>query len=184
MSRDEMRRLKDAMIHSISHLDRVILTRPHGNRAMQPDEMAEWCIDVKQAAEMLAEVADEAEQEYRVIGTVPDEAEAEFAESCEIEDADAEREGWYAAGWMDGNGRCAYTAESWNEWFPPGTRVVLVEDSGDRLMTRTRSEAWALENGHPVVHVEGKVGGYSLTRIKPLSDWKALQEKSEKGGAK
>jgi len=61
------------------------------------------------------------------------------------------------------------SAEEFNEWYPPGTPVILTDDFGKEYQTHTRSEAWNLGNGdHPVVMVEGRTGGYDLERIKAI----------------
>jgi hypothetical protein len=59
-------------------------------------------------------------------------------------------------------------AEAWNERYPPGTAVDLTDDLGVVHRTRTRSEAWCLGHGEPVVAVEGRSGSYLLERIKPV----------------
>ena len=56
-------------------------------------------------------------------------------------------------------------AEAWNEHTPEGTAVELIDDLGKRSRTRTRSVAWTLGHGEPVVLVEGRTGGYSLARL-------------------
>ncbi len=61
------------------------------------------------------------------------------------------------------------SAESWNKKYPEGTDVFLVADCGDVVITRTRSEAWALGDGTPVVKVCGWAGGYSLDRLTPMA---------------
>ena len=43
--------------------------------------------------------------------------------------------------------------------------VYLVEDDGSVTVTKTRSIAWDLGCGEPVVKVDGKRGGYLLSRI-------------------
>jgi len=53
----------------------------------------------------------------------------------------------------------------WNELYPPGTKVNLTNDLGEVEETETRSIAWLLDSGHPVVMVKGRSGGYSLERI-------------------
>ena len=53
---------------------------------------------------------------------------------------------------------------------PSGTAVVLTHDDGSELRTRTRSEPWKLGDGTPVVLVEGKSGGYLLTRVRAVED--------------
>ena len=57
--------------------------------------------------------------------------------------------------------------QEWNERYPPGTPVQLTNDDDVIEETKTRSPAWLLGSGHPVVMVEGRTGGYSLERIKP-----------------
>ncbi len=57
--------------------------------------------------------------------------------------------------------------QEWNELYPPGTEVLLTNDDGKIEETKTRSIAWLLGSGHPVVSVEGRTGGYSLERIQP-----------------
>lgn len=69
------------------------------------------------------------------------------------------------------------TADEWNERYPIGTPVVaypgvLPDDPTaaslcTRLDTRTRSAAWTLGHGRPVVKVEGRAGGIALTHIDP-----------------
>jgi len=55
--------------------------------------------------------------------------------------------------------------EAWNEHTPEGTAVELIDDLGKRIRTCTRSIAWTLGDGTPVVMVEGRTGGYSLSRL-------------------
>lgn len=58
--------------------------------------------------------------------------------------------------------------DQWNKKYPVGTAVELTNDDGKIENTKTRSEAWLLGSGHPVVSVVGRTGGYLLERIKPL----------------
>ena len=60
--------------------------------------------------------------------------------------------------------------EHWNSHYPPGTPVELTNDDGQIVRTLTRSPAWLLGSGHPVVSVEGRTGGYLLDRIRPVRD--------------
>jgi len=55
----------------------------------------------------------------------------------------------------------------WNKSCPSGTEVILTDDFGKEHHTKTRSEAW-LAGEMPVVMVEGRTGGYLLTRIRPV----------------
>jgi hypothetical protein len=58
-------------------------------------------------------------------------------------------------------------AIEWNEKYPVGTPVVAYPGARGEtgLTTRTRSRAWQLGHGSPVVAVEGRGGGILLTRI-------------------
>jgi len=63
-----------------------------------------------------------------------------------------------------------HTAESWNAKYPAGTRVIWwpLWIPGDGLLpftTRTRSEAWALDNGRAVVLVEGRSDAVPLYHL-------------------
>ncbi|WP_328923197.1 hypothetical protein [Streptomyces griseoaurantiacus] len=71
------------------------------------------------------------------------------------------------------------TAEQWNGRHPVGTPVVAYPDVRPedaqatgfpctRLETRTRSAAWTLGHGAPVVAVEGHTGGIALTHVDPV----------------
>lgn len=67
----------------------------------------------------------------------------------------------------------AYSAESWNEAYPVGTRVRYWPiyppiESCPPIDTTTRSEAWALGDGSVVVCVAGKSGGVSLSHVEVL----------------
>ena len=59
--------------------------------------------------------------------------------------------------------------EDWNSKYPPGTRVVLTDDLDQEHETVTRSPAWVIGGHTAVVEVEGRAGGYSLSRITPQS---------------
>lgn len=61
----------------------------------------------------------------------------------------------------------AAVVEAWNAAHPSGTPVTLTKDDGSTIETATRSVAWALGNGEPVVLVEGITGCYALDRIRP-----------------
>lgn len=62
------------------------------------------------------------------------------------------------------------TAKEWNEKYPPGTPVryypLIGKDDPPPMDTFTRSEAWNLGHGAPVVLLVGKTGGYSLDHLK------------------
>jgi hypothetical protein len=67
------------------------------------------------------------------------------------------------------------TAERWNDNYPPGTRVIAypccrpkdgkLGAGCKRLDTTTRSRAWNLGHGDPVVMVEGYAGGIAPEHI-------------------
>lgn len=56
-------------------------------------------------------------------------------------------------------------AKEWNDTYPVGQSVFVKEDDGSITVTQTRSIAWDLGHGQPVIQIEGKRGGYSLERI-------------------
>jgi hypothetical protein len=60
------------------------------------------------------------------------------------------------------------TAEAWNAAYKPGQPVIVRRDDGSLWNTKTRSEAWNLGHGQPVVMLEGKSGGYDLSRVRPI----------------
>ena len=62
----------------------------------------------------------------------------------------------------------AISAAEWNKTHHPGCGVVVTLDNGTRKFTKTRSEAWELGHGQPVVMLEGISGGYDLARVAPL----------------
>jgi len=66
--------------------------------------------------------------------------------------------------------------DDWNSQHPPGTRVQLVNDDQKVEHTRTRTPAWLLGDGTPVVSVVGRSGGYLLERISPETDPYPLQD--------
>ncbi len=56
-------------------------------------------------------------------------------------------------------------AKAWNKNVPVGAPVLLVDDDGELEETQTRSAAWVA--GMALVSVEGRSGGYLLSRIIP-----------------
>lgn len=66
----------------------------------------------------------------------------------------------------------------WNGCQPPGSDVYVTEDDGSTTFTQTRSKAWQLGDGTPVVKVVGKSGGYLLTRVKPIA-WAEMEAEME-----
>jgi hypothetical protein len=67
--------------------------------------------------------------------------------------------------------RSPWTADLWNEMHAVGTKVryrpVLGSDAYEE--TVTRSEAWSLGDGTPVVSIDGRTGGVSLAHIEPVA---------------
>jgi len=67
----------------------------------------------------------------------------------------------------------ALTADAWNSLYPVGTPVIAYPGvrpefgltKYPRLETRTRSRAWNLGHGEPVVKVDGYAGGISLEHV-------------------
>lgn len=56
-------------------------------------------------------------------------------------------------------------ADLWNQNHKVGNRVRVTLDNGEYWFTRTRSRAWLLGHGQAVVMLEGKAGGYDLSRV-------------------
>lgn len=67
-----------------------------------------------------------------------------------------------------------HTASAWNRHHPPGTHVryhpVMPSGTVGPVDAQTRSEAWDLGDGTPVVKLEGKVGGVSLAHLEVLPE--------------
>lgn len=63
------------------------------------------------------------------------------------------------------------TAKQWNERYPVGTPVVAYPATRDgwSLVSQTRTPAWTLGHGTPVVSVEGYAGGICLTHVAPVA---------------
>ena|SRR5690348_4088748 len=61
----------------------------------------------------------------------------------------------------------ADVAAAWNRLVPIGTKVrywsIALEDPS--LLTETRSEAWILGHGQPVVKIEGRSGGVAIDHL-------------------
>ena len=57
-------------------------------------------------------------------------------------------------------------ADAWNATNPIGTLVNLTRDDGTVEQTFTRSAAWCLGDGTPVILVGLRAGGYLLDRIR------------------
>ena len=62
------------------------------------------------------------------------------------------------------------TSSQFNLLYDVGTEVILTDDFGKEHRTKTRSPAWDLGDGTPVVSVEGRTGGYALERIRPVRE--------------
>ena len=64
--------------------------------------------------------------------------------------------------------------QAFNAACPPGTRVIYRPwigcPEGERVITRTRSEAWLLGHGEPVVKIEGRAGGVCLSHLEVLKN--------------
>lgn len=59
--------------------------------------------------------------------------------------------------------------QEFNAQYKPGQVVIYTDDFGKEHRTKTRSEAWDL-CGTPVVKIEGKTGGYDISRMKVVID--------------
>lgn len=64
---------------------------------------------------------------------------------------------------------------------PAGHEVIVARDTGDVVHTRTRSGAWLLGDGSPVVLLEGFVGGFALERVKLVRQRRVLSRVAVQG---
>ncbi len=58
-------------------------------------------------------------------------------------------------------------AKQWNENYPIGTLVKYepIKGEGYEPPVSTRSEAWELGHGQPIVKIEGRAGGVCLDHL-------------------
>ena len=63
------------------------------------------------------------------------------------------------------------TASEWNDKHPVGTPVLFWPGlrQGSGFQSRTRSAAWEMGDGTPVVKVVSRSGGIALTHVEPLA---------------
>ena len=64
-----------------------------------------------------------------------------------------------------GIGKTSAAIADWNLRVPVGTAVIVRQDDGTDVASKTRSPAW-LMCGVPVVMYEGRAGGYLLSRVR------------------
>jgi hypothetical protein len=57
----------------------------------------------------------------------------------------------------------------WNAKYPVGTEVTLKRDSGNEVVTKTRSAAYTSKAGYPVIFLEGVTGYYIMDRVTPVT---------------
>jgi hypothetical protein len=63
------------------------------------------------------------------------------------------------------------TAEEWNKKYPVGTKIRYYPIKGipeydhQYRESKTRSIAWTLGSGHPIVKIEGLAGGVHLDHL-------------------
>ena len=62
------------------------------------------------------------------------------------------------------------TADRFNTENPIGTpvRYFPIKGVGESIVTKTRSEAWALGHGEVVVKIEGRAGGVCISHLEIL----------------
>lgn len=58
--------------------------------------------------------------------------------------------------------------QHWNAQNAIGTVVEVTLDDGSIKETKTASEAWVIGGHTAVIKLEGIVGGYSLSRVRPI----------------
>ena len=87
-----------------------------------------------------------------------------FLDACKIVRAEKARIEAAAAAREAERERNRQLLAAWTH--PAGTPVVVTLDDGTPWETATRSRAWALGHGEPVVSLEGRTGGYALERVR------------------
>lgn len=60
-------------------------------------------------------------------------------------------------------------AARWNQRHAVGTAVIVSQDNGQQLRTKTRSGAFVV-SARAVVQVEGIAGSYLLSQVKPITE--------------
>ena len=55
--------------------------------------------------------------------------------------------------------------ESFNQVNPIGTPIILIKDRGEKIETKTKSEAFVDDNHYPMIMIDGISGSYSLNRV-------------------
>jgi len=63
--------------------------------------------------------------------------------------------------------RAEWSVFMWNRSTPGGSPITYEDDLGNLVDTETRSPAWVLPNGIPVVQVKGRSGSFILYRCRP-----------------
>ena len=88
----------------------------------------------------------------------------------------------YRRAWNGGRNlvKQPFTPAEWNAQYPVGTPVLLFKDGGSVFPTKTRSEAYLTESGHPVIFLAGVTGYYLLDRVAPTG---AKPDCAECGGS-
>jgi hypothetical protein len=79
--------------------------------------------------------------------------------------------------------RGARAVDAWNAEHPSGTRIaVRILRDGPEYETTTRSAAWALGDGSPMVLIEGRTGGWCIDGfVRALAEDETLPALPEKG---
>lgn len=86
-------------------------------------------------------------------------------------------------GKADKKARAMKECADWNRDHPIGTHVVVTKDLGEKLETKTRSAAQVIPSGWTaVVWVEGIVGCYLLSRVKPIIEKGGGQDRRDNVG--
>lgn len=55
--------------------------------------------------------------------------------------------------------------ENWNSNYNIGQQIFVKKDNGHKMISKTRSKAWLLSDGTPVIKIKGIRGCYALERI-------------------
>jgi len=60
----------------------------------------------------------------------------------------------------------------WNKKYPAGTEIYyypIIGKKDSRIESKTRSQAWTIEGGEPVIMLDGMAGFRSLHHVEPVN---------------
>lgn len=62
--------------------------------------------------------------------------------------------------------------EAFNDLYPVGTELIVVDDLGNKKVRKLKSKAWVVGKDSIIAMFEGISGGYSIKRIQHVQTYK------------